>query len=68
MIAASCNFICLFIAYHHRCSQFWLLWSMIISSATAGLNTASAYKYFAATSSTLDGDQYQALVGGIGGN
>jgi len=49
-----------------KTSQFWLLWSMIISSATAGLNTASAYKYFAATSSTLDGDQYQALVGGIG--
>jgi MFS family permease len=49
-----------------KTSQFWLLWSMIISSATAGLNTASAYKYFAATSSTLDGDQYQAMVGGIG--
>lgn len=46
--------------------QFWLMWTMIISSATAGLNTASIYKTFASTSSALVGDEYQAMVGGIG--
>lgn len=46
--------------------QFWLMWAMIISSATAGLNTASIYKQFAATSNALVGDEFQALVGGIG--
>lgn len=46
--------------------QFWLMWIMIISSATAGLNTASIYKQFAATSNALVGDEYQALVGGVG--
>lgn len=49
-----------------KTSQFWLIWSMIIASATAGLNTAAVYKQFAATSTALNGDQYQALVGGIG--
>lgn len=49
-----------------RSSQFWLMWSMIICSATAALNAASVYKQFAATSSALTGDDYQALVGGIG--
>eukprot|EP00981_Chlorochromonas_danica_P011885 scaffold4338_cov183-Ochromonas_danica.AAC.9 len=49
-----------------RSSQFWLMWSMVICSATAALNTASVYKQFAATSSALAGDDYQALVGGIG--
>lgn len=46
--------------------QFWLMWVMIISSATAGLNTAAIYKQYAATSSALVGDDYQVLVGGIG--
>ena len=46
--------------------QFWLLWSMIITCATAGLNTAAVYKQFAATSAALTGDEFQALVGGIG--
>lgn len=47
-------------------SQYWLLWSMIITCATAGLNTATVYKQFAATSSSLTGDQFQTLVGGVG--
>lgn len=46
-------------------SQFWLMWVMIICSATAGLNTVAIYKQFAATSVALRGDQYLALVGGI---
>lgn len=49
-----------------KTNQFWLLWMMVISSATAGLNTASIYKQFAATSIELKGDSYQALVGGLG--
>lgn len=39
---------------------------MVVASATAGLNVASVYKQFAATSSSLNGDGYQALVGGLG--
>jgi hypothetical protein len=35
--------------------QFWLLWFMIITCATAGLTTASVYKQFAASSAALDG-------------
>lgn len=46
--------------------QFWLIWSMIICSASAGLNVASIYKQFAATSSALVGDSFQAQVGGLG--
>ncbi|RYH05230.1 MFS transporter, partial [archaeon] len=46
--------------------QFWRMWTMIICSATAGLNTASIYKQYAATSSALTGDAFQAFVGGIG--
>ncbi|KAJ1435619.1 major facilitator superfamily domain-containing protein [Ochromonadaceae sp. CCMP2298] len=46
--------------------QFWLLWFMIITCATAGLTTASVYKQFAASSAALNGDEFQALVGGIG--
>jgi MFS family permease len=49
-----------------RTGQFWLLWLMIITSATGCLNTAVIYKQFAATSSALDGDGYQVMVGGIG--
>ena len=39
---------------------------MIICSASAGLNVASIYKQFAATSSALVGDSFQAQVGGLG--
>lgn len=46
--------------------QFWLMWSMIVSSASAGLNVAAIYKQFAATSPALTGDSFQALVGGLG--
>jgi cyanate permease len=46
--------------------QFWLLWTMIIACGTAGLNTAAIYKQFASTSAALTGDEFQALVGGIG--
>lgn len=47
-------------------SQFWLMWLMIITSASAGLNVASMYKQFAAVSPALKGDAYQALTGGMG--
>ena len=47
-------------------SQFWLMWLMIITSASAGLNVASMYKQFAAISPVLRGDSYQALTGGMG--
>lgn len=46
--------------------QFWLMWLMIVSSATAGLNTASIYKQIASTSTALVGDDFQSMVGGIG--
>jgi MFS transporter, OFA family, oxalate/formate antiporter len=49
-----------------KTSQFWLIWLMIISSATAGLNTAAVYKQFAATGPALAGDSFQSLVGGLG--
>lgn len=45
--------------------QFWLMWTMIIFSGTAGLNTVAVYKQFAATSPMLTKDSYLALVGGI---
>ena len=35
--------------------QFYLLWLMIFSSASAGLNVASVYKQFAASSAALSG-------------
>ena len=47
-------------------SQFWLMWLMIITSASAGLNVASMYKQFASLSPVLKGDSYQALTGGMG--
>lgn len=47
-------------------TQFWLMWAMIITSASAGLNVASMYKQFAAISPHLKGDSYQALTGGMG--
>jgi MFS transporter, OFA family, oxalate/formate antiporter len=46
--------------------QFWLMWGMIVFSASAGLNVASTYKQFAASSTALTGDSFQALVGGLG--
>lgn len=46
-----------------HCSQFWLMWAMIITSASAGLNVVAMYKQFAALSPLLKGDSYQALVG-----
>lgn len=46
--------------------QFLLIWAMVVASATAGLNTASVYKTFAASSSALAGDGFQAFVGGLG--
>eukprot|EP01039_Chlorochromonas_danica_P006476 gene6476-7141_t len=49
-----------------RSSQFWLMWTMIICSATASLNTVAVYKQFAATSTALASDRYLALVGGLG--
>jgi OFA family oxalate/formate antiporter-like MFS transporter len=47
-------------------SQFWLMWIMMFCSGIGGLNTASVYKQFAATSTVLAGDNFQTLVGGIG--
>jgi OFA family oxalate/formate antiporter-like MFS transporter len=41
------------------------MWTMVVCSATAGLNTASIYKQFAGTEPTLRGDVFQASVGGI---
>lgn len=46
--------------------QFWLLWTMIICSASAGLNVASVYKQFATSAPALAGDEFQSLVGGMG--
>lgn len=47
-------------------NQFWLMWLMIITSASAGLNVATGYKQFASNYASLSGDSYQALVGGLG--
>jgi OFA family oxalate/formate antiporter-like MFS transporter len=49
-----------------KTSQFWLLWCMIVTAASAGLNVASVYKQYANSSPVLAGDSYQALVGGLG--
>lgn len=46
--------------------QFWILWTMIILSASAGLNVAAAYKQFATTIPTLSNDSYLTLVGATG--
>jgi OFA family oxalate/formate antiporter-like MFS transporter len=46
--------------------QYWIVWLMVVTCASAGLNVASVYKQFAAGSETLTGDGYQAMVGGIG--
>jgi MFS transporter, OFA family, oxalate/formate antiporter len=49
-----------------KTKQFWLMWSMIIASASAGLNVAAMYKQFASISPALKGDSYQSLVGAVG--
>lgn len=49
-----------------KTKQFWLMWSMIIASASAGLNVAAMYKQFASVSPALKGDSYQSLVGAVG--
>jgi OFA family oxalate/formate antiporter-like MFS transporter len=49
-----------------KTSQFWLMWGMIVASASAGLNVASMFKNFAGAQPALKGDSYQALVGGMG--
>ena len=45
--------------------QFWLLWGMVVTCASAGLNVASVYKAYAATAPALLGDNYQSLVGAL---
>ena len=49
-----------------RTPQFYLLWVMIVLSASAGLNVVAIHKSFAHTRPALKGDSYQALVGGLG--
>lgn len=49
-----------------KTSQFWLMWLMIVASASAGLNVASTYKQYAGISPALAGDGFQSLVGGLG--
>ena len=49
-----------------RTPQFYLLWVMIVMSASAGLNVVAMHKSFAHTRPALKGDSYQALVGGLG--
>jgi OFA family oxalate/formate antiporter-like MFS transporter len=46
--------------------QFWILWAMIILSASAGLNVAAVYKKFATTIPLLSSDSYLTLVGATG--
>jgi len=46
--------------------QFWMMWSMVVCSASAGLNVAACYKQFASSAPALTGDSFQALVGGLG--
>lgn len=48
-----------------RTPQFWLLWGMVVTCASAGLNVASGYKTFAASAPALIGDNYQVLVGSL---
>lgn len=49
-----------------KTTQFWLMWMMIVTSASAGLNVASMFKQFASIQPALKGDSYQAFVGGMG--
>jgi len=46
--------------------QFLLLWTCIVLSSTAGLNTVSVYKMYGNLFPTLKSDAYLAMVGGIG--
>ena len=46
--------------------SFWLLWTCIVLSATAGLNTASIYKMYGTKFPVIANDKYLALVGGMG--
>eukprot|EP01041_Mallomonas_annulata_P013177 gene13177-27867_t len=46
--------------------QFWLVWTMLILSASSVLNVAAVYKRFATSAAALQGDQFQATVGGLG--
>ena len=49
-----------------KTKQFYLMWAMIVASASAGLNVAAMYKQFAAINPALKGDSYQSLVGAVG--
>lgn len=46
--------------------QFWLLWGMIFTCASAGLNVAAVYKQFSNSSPALEGDSYKSQVGAVG--
>ena len=46
--------------------EFWIVWTCITLSATAGLNTVSVYKLFGQTFPVLSNDAYLGLVGGFG--
>ena len=45
---------------------FLFLWTCIVLSSTAGLNTVSVYKMYGNLSPTLKSDAYLAMVGGLG--
>jgi len=47
-----------------KTKEFWIIWSCIVLSATAGMNTVSTYKLFGMTNSALRNDAYLGLVGG----
>lgn len=49
-----------------KTKQFYLMWAMIVASASAGLNVAAMYKQFAGINPALKGDSYQSLVGAVG--
>lgn len=48
-----------------RSKTFWLLWLMILCTATPSLNVANMYKKFAIDSPALQSDMYQSTVGGL---
>lgn len=45
---------------------FLFLWTCIVLSSTAGLNTVSVYKMYGNLSPSLKSDAYLAMVGGLG--
>ena len=49
-----------------KSKNFYLLWTMIVLSATAGLNTIGVYKTFGQTVEVLNDDAYLSLMGGLG--